>query len=287
MPAFGKTTDARYLRCGSGLALNERRVELPLIQTSTLACVPVRTTSGTARPAMGCPGPRDRETCGPGAAEALAAMTTSPAVRAAATMLRLRVPMVFQTRRWDDLLQRFFAMAQRDPTRVQMWAMAHPIRLEILGVLVEGPATASMLARRLGESSGSTSYHLRVLARAGAVVEDPDLGTHRERWWRRPDPFVLIPTDDDLEGRAIGARMLGLFFARDERARRQLVTRDIGTAWRAGAFVGNWFLELTPDEADALAERLTTIVQELRTRPEPTPGADRALVSLSVLPWLE
>jgi DNA-binding transcriptional ArsR family regulator len=102
-------------------------------------------------------------------------------------------------------------MADRDPTRVQMWAMAHPLRLEILGLLVEGPATASMLARRLGESSGSTSYHLRVLARAGAIVEDPELGTRRERWWRRPDPFVLIPTDDDLEGRAITARMLGLF----------------------------------------------------------------------------
>ena len=41
-------------------------------------------------------------------------------------------------------------MAKRDPTRVQMWAMAHPLRLEILGLLVEGPATASMLARRLG-----------------------------------------------------------------------------------------------------------------------------------------
>jgi DNA-binding transcriptional ArsR family regulator len=178
-------------------------------------------------------------------------------------------------------------MAERNPTRVQMWAMAHPLRLEILGLLVEGPATASMLARRLGESSGSTSYHLRVLARAGAIVEDPELGTRRERWWRRPDPVVLIPTDDDLEGRAITARVLGLFFARDEQARRRIVTRDVSAAWRAGAFVGNWFLELTPEEADALAERLAELVQELRARPEPTTGADRALVSISVLPWLE
>jgi DNA-binding transcriptional ArsR family regulator len=178
-------------------------------------------------------------------------------------------------------------MAERDPTRVQMWAMAHPLRLEILGLLVEGPATASMLARRLGESSGSTSYHLRVLARAGAIVEDPELGTRRERWWRRPAPFVLIPTDDDLEGRAITARVLGLFFARDEQARRRIVTKDVSAAWRAGAFVGNWFLELTPEEADALAERLAELVQELRARPQPTPGADRALVSISVLPWLD
>jgi DNA-binding transcriptional ArsR family regulator len=178
-------------------------------------------------------------------------------------------------------------LAKRDPTRVQMWAMAHPLRLELIGLLVEGPATASMLARRLGESSGTTSYHLRVLARAGAIVEDPELGTRRERWWRRLDPFVLIPTDDDPEGRAITARMLGLFFARDERARRHLVTKDVGAAWRAGAFVGNWFVELTPEEAGALAERLATIVQELRARRAPTPGAKRALVSLSVLPWLE
>jgi len=168
-----------------------------------------------------------------------------------------------------------------------MWAMAHPLRLEILGVLVEGPSTASRIARRLGESSGSMSYHLRMLSRAGAVVEDPDLGTRRERWWRRPDPFVLLPTDDDREGRAISARMLGLFWARDEEARRRLVTRDVGAAWRAGGFVGNWFLELTPQEADELAEQLVEIVQELRTRSAPTPGADRALVSLNVLPWFE
>jgi hypothetical protein len=75
-----------------------------------------------------------------------------------------------------------------------------------------------MLARRLGESSGSTSYDLRVLARSGAVVEDPDLGTRRERWWCRPDPFALIPSDDDLEGRAISAR----FHQRSALARRRL-----------------------------------------------------------------
>jgi hypothetical protein len=126
-----------------------------------------------------------------------------------------------------------------------------------------------------------------VLARAGAVVEDSTLGNRRERWWRRPDRFILLPTDDDLEGRAITSRMLGLFFARDEEARRRLVTENVGAAWRAGAFVSNWFVELTPQEADALAERLVELVQQLRIRPAPTPGADRPLVSINVLPWLE
>src|SRR5206468_2580841 len=123
---------------------------------------------------------------------------------------------------------------KRDPTRVQMWAMAHPLRLEILGLLVERPSTASRLARRLGESRGLISYHLRMLARSGAIEEAPELGSRRERWWRRPELFVILPSDDDREGRAISARMLGLFFARDEAARRRLITDDIGAAWRSG-----------------------------------------------------
>jgi len=36
-----------------------------------------------------------------------------------------------------------------------------------------------------------------------------------------------------------------------------------------------------------LSERLATLVQELRARSGPNPRADRALVSVSVLPWLE
>jgi DNA-binding transcriptional ArsR family regulator len=168
-----------------------------------------------------------------------------------------------------------------------MWAVAHPLRLQIWHLLVEGPSTASRLARRLGESRSLVSYHLRMLARAGAIVEASELGDRRDRWWCRPELYVLAPSDDDLEGRAISARTMGVFFARDEEARRRLITHDIGAAWRAGAFVGNWFVELTPEEADVLGERLFALVQELRVRPAPTPGADRALVSISVLPWLE
>jgi DNA-binding transcriptional ArsR family regulator len=147
--------------------------------------------------------------------------------------------------------------------------------------------TASKLARKLGESRSLISYHLRMLARAGAIVEEPELGSRRERYWRHPELFVLLPSDDDREGRAISARMLGLFFARDKVARRRLVTEDVGAAWRAGAFVGNWFVDLTPEEADALAERLVELVHELRVRPSPTPGAEHALVSITVLPWRE
>jgi predicted ArsR family transcriptional regulator len=48
--------------------------------------------------------------------------------------------------------------------------------MRILGSLREfGPATASALADRLGESSGATSYHLRQLASFGFVEEERTL----------------------------------------------------------------------------------------------------------------
>ena len=63
----------------------------------------------------------------------------------------------------------------RDPielTRPAMWAIAHPVRFRIWELLREGPSTASRLAGRIGESRGSASYHLRMLARAGLIQKD-------------------------------------------------------------------------------------------------------------------
>src|ERR671931_1012199 len=97
-----------------------------------------------------------------------------------------------------------------------MWALAHPLRFRIMELLREGPSTASRLARRLGESRGSMSYHLRALAGVGAILEAPELGTRRERWWRRDPELVVAPNHPDLEGRAISDRMAALLFARDE-----------------------------------------------------------------------
>ncbi|WP_345374267.1 ArsR/SmtB family transcription factor [Frondihabitans cladoniiphilus] len=64
-------------------------------------------------------------------------------------------------------------------------ALAHPLRIEIYETLGRvGSATASGLAEQLGESSGSTSYHLRQLERHQLVREVEGKGTGRERWWQ-------------------------------------------------------------------------------------------------------
>ena len=53
-------------------------------------------------------------------------------------------------------------------------ALAHPLRVQIYDILSQyGPQTASSLAEKLGESSGSTSYHLRALAKHDLIRGAP------------------------------------------------------------------------------------------------------------------
>jgi DNA-binding transcriptional ArsR family regulator len=82
-------------------------------------------------------------------------------------------------------------------------AMSHPLRREMLRQLSEhGPATSTTLASALGENTGTTSYHLRVLADAGVIEEVPERANGRERWWRtfpvdhrEPDYDTLSPPE--------------------------------------------------------------------------------------------
>jgi DNA-binding transcriptional ArsR family regulator len=82
-------------------------------------------------------------------------------------------------------------------------ALSHPLRQEILSHLGEHEAaTATTIAEALGENTGTTSYHLRVLADAGVIEEVAERAHGRERWWRtipvdhrEPDYDSLRPAD--------------------------------------------------------------------------------------------
>jgi len=64
-------------------------------------------------------------------------------------------------------------------------ALSHPLRQEILGHLSEHEtATSTTIAKALGQNTGTTSYHLRVLADAGVIEEVTERAHGRERWWR-------------------------------------------------------------------------------------------------------
>ena len=73
-------------------------------------------------------------------------------------------------------------------------AVSHPLRMQLLGALRRiGPSTASELARELGESSGSTSYHLRQLERFGFVSDDDEQPSGRERRWKSLYDLTTYP----------------------------------------------------------------------------------------------
>src|SRR4051794_27883368 len=55
----------------------------------------------------------------------------------------------------------------RDPRALR--ALAHPVRLELLERLTDGPLTATQAASIVGESQASCSFHLRQLAKYGFV----------------------------------------------------------------------------------------------------------------------
>ena len=85
--------------------------------------------------------------------------------------------------------------AQRitDPQRIR--ALSHPLRLELIDVLGEGPATATQCADLTGQSVASCSFHLRMLAKYGYI--EPADRRGREKPWQLTSPGQEIRPDDD------------------------------------------------------------------------------------------
>jgi DNA-binding transcriptional ArsR family regulator len=166
-------------------------------------------------------------------------------------------------------------------------ALAHPLRLRMLEALHDGPATASMLGRELGESSGATSYHLRARAAAGLIVEDMEKRKGRERWWKRdPDRVGLISSApaEDPEYNAAVAMLESTMIARDEEAiRRYIACREEGQhsdGWQETAFIGGWTVYATREEVEELSEFVVRWLRA-RRRGERGPSSEQPLVYLT------
>lgn len=171
--------------------------------------------------------------------------------------------------------------------------LAHPLRLRMLGILREsGPATATMLASRLGESSAATSYHLRQLAEYGFVVDDERPASGRERWWRSAHRSTYFDTlGDDTED----AQLLGTEYLRGvvrALAGRMDAWVDAMPAmprqWREAGSVSDYRMRLTPEQAVELIDRLHELGVERRhdDATPSDPAARRVIFQFQVLPDL-
>lgn len=113
-----------------------------------------------------------------------------------------------------------------------MRAFAHPLRMAMYDYLNDhGSATATMLARHTGESTGQTSYHLRQLERHGFVTDDPTRGKGRERWWK-----------------AVGFSMRAAELAEDTSNRPAVNAMLRNQVARQAATLGDWFARVEDEE---------------------------------------
>lgn len=174
--------------------------------------------------------------------------------------------------------------------------LVHPIRVRLLNLLeTDGPATASQLGRRIGESSGTTSYHLRILAELGFVEDDPEQGNGRDRFWRTPyrrSGFSFRSPDDPGDDETIG---LGIQYVRlsvDAANRRAMSFVDSLPSRVDEIHTMPWTfseisIEVTPEEARALSAEVMVVVQRhLRAAGAPPrgDGAERAVFQFQLLP---
>src|SRR5262245_56490931 len=163
-------------------------------------------------------------------------------------------------------LQRFVCVKRqielRDPRALR--ALAHPVRIRLLGRLRrEGPLTASEAGRRIGESSGSASYHLRQLARFGLVEEAPG-ARGRERPWRATALSTSWPNVADTDELAEASELFERFVLTRylERLERWLERRRTEpTDWQEAASYGDSLLYLTVDELAALRDDLQALAE--------------------------
>jgi DNA-binding transcriptional ArsR family regulator len=143
-------------------------------------------------------------------------------------------------------------------------AFAHPLRMKMYDYLsAHGPATATQLARRFGESTGQTSYHLRQLERHGIITDDPAHESGRERWWKpvglTMDAETLLEPGADAAAKAM---LHGLVAEQSQLLTRWVGTSDVHDDWNASSLVARRTPELTLDELRDLVTELQRTLDE-------------------------
>ncbi|MGC3022179.1 ArsR/SmtB family transcription factor [Brevibacterium sp. FAM 24630] len=176
--------------------------------------------------------------------------------------------------------------------------LAHPLRMAIYDALSAlGPQTATTLAKRLGESSGSTSYHLRQLARHRLIREVEGEAGGREKWWERIPGAMRVPgPESDLDpstrtasqyvNRELVRNMHRNFEAFVDAAYDQ---QRMPTAWVEAAVSDTSNLRLTKEQLSEIAAEFerTTMALINRYRGRNDPGSRPVQVQFNAFPLID
>lgn len=180
-----------------------------------------------------------------------------------------------------------------DPERdgAALKALTHPLRLTLLGLLRQhGSATASELAVRTEESSASTSYHLRVLAKYGFVAE-ADHRDGRERRWKSVHD-VTSWSNEAMHRSPGGSVILSVLHRRQiehlqqslDRHEADLESGRLGQEWQEPSGVSDLMPRLTPESLAELWEVFRAKTDELTSRDASDPRAEQVVLFTAGLP---
>jgi len=172
----------------------------------------------------------------------------------------------------------------------QMRALAHPLRLRLLGHLrTDGPATATALAERLEVSPALASYHLRQLASHGFIEEAPELAEDgKQRWWRAAHERTSWSTVEflDTPERVAAEQALGREIANAHASRAAEWVADAPSwpvAWVDASDMSDWVLQLTADELKEMHDEIEATIEWWAARP-PREGAEMVQAIVHLLP---
>jgi DNA-binding transcriptional ArsR family regulator len=150
-------------------------------------------------------------------------------------------------------------------------AMAHPTRLELMGLLRRGgPLTATQAAEQIGGSPASCSFHLRQLAKYG-LVEEAGGGRGRERPWRATAISTEWPAfGESEETRAAGEMLSRVVLERYFESAIEWVGRqsDEPPEWVEAALVGDALVHMTVEEMREVETRIRDLFEPFLKRLE-------------------
>ena len=167
--------------------------------------------------------------------------------------------------------------------------LAHPLRSRLLGALrIDGPATATDLAARLGTNSGATSYHLRKLESVG-LVSDTGEGEGKRRLWRAATDFHTWEPSDFAgdEDSETALNWLVRDYARHfgEQFDRWLdVEGTWPVEWRDAAGMSDGFVVATAEQVEQLKAELDELLLKYRRVGQGNPNARRLAVYSAIYP---
>lgn len=150
-------------------------------------------------------------------------------------------------------------------------ALAHPIRMDLMGQLRRGgPLTATQAGEAIGESAASCSFHLRQLAKYG-LVEEAGGGRGRERPWQATASSTeWAARGDDEDADAAGALLSRMVVERYMRNAIDWLERRGGEdpEWIEAAPISDALIHMTVEELRELDQQMRALLEPYLRRLE-------------------